>query len=81
MKLALAVGLLLVVGGCSASGPDRIREQEPTVTYRYGAGEVEEAKVDAARYCHENYSRAARVVEDVRDGNRRAVTFACVVTP
>jgi hypothetical protein len=81
MKTTFMVSFLILIAGCASRGPDRISEQNPMVTYRYGTGEVERAKLDAARYCHDNYGRAARVIEDVRDGNQRAVTFACVVTP
>jgi hypothetical protein len=76
----LGAGFMIAgaLSGC-ATGPNRIDEQNPTVSYSYHYGELEEAKQQAAKYCHENYGRAARVIADEDAGDERIMTFECVV--
>ena len=65
--------------GCEAPGPKRIGQQVPTVSYTYANGEAEMAKQDAAKYCFENYGRAALVIDDVKSGDQRVMKFECVL--
>lgn len=78
--IPLAV-LVLLVAACAPRGPERTSEQNPTVSYSYGYDDRDEVKQTAAKYCHDNYGRSARVVDDVEDGDQRAMSFECVVTP
>lgn len=75
----ILVGLLLI--GCAAGGPQRIEARNPTVSYSYEYGDRDEVKQTAAKYCFDHYGRSARVVEDVKSGDERVMTFECVVTP
>lgn len=73
-----AASLFLLAGACS-SGPSRVEEQQPSVSYSYEVGDQEEAKQQAAKYCHDNYARSARVVADESaGGGERVMTFECV---
>ena len=80
MKIIPIVVLAFLIAGCASRGPERTDEQNPSVSYTYGNGESEEAKQNAAKYCYENYQRSARVVQDVKSGNKRVMTFDCVIT-
>jgi PBP1b-binding outer membrane lipoprotein LpoB len=79
MKIISAVILVFLIAGCASRGPERTSEQTPTVTYSYKPGDVEEAKQNAAKYCHDNYGRSARIVQDVQNGDKRVMTLECVV--
>lgn len=70
---------LLAASGCESPGPERIGEQNPTVTYAYKPGEAEQTKQDAAKYCHERFNRAARILNDKPRGGERVMTVECVV--
>lgn len=79
MKIISVVVLVLLIAGCASRGPERTNEQIPTVTYSYNTGEAEEVKQNAAKYCHDNYGRSARIVQDVQSGDKRVMTLECVV--
>ena len=83
MRRCFAIALPLfvagsLVAGCEAPGPKRVDAQNPRVSYSYQPAEEELAKQDAARYCYENYGRAARLVADVPSGTKRVMTIECV---
>lgn len=81
MKRITLVVLVLLVAACAPRGPERTSEEDPNVSYSYGYDDVDEVKQTAAKYCHDNYGRSARVVDDVKSGDQRVMTFECVVTP
>lgn len=81
MKRITLVVLVLLAAACAPRGPERTSEEDPTVSYSYGYDDVDEVKQTAAKYCHDNYGRSARVVDDVKSGDQRVMTFECVVTP
>lgn len=81
MKRTSLVFLVLLVAACAPRGPERTSEQNPTVSYNYSYDDREEVKQTAAKYCHDNYGRSARVVDDVESGDQRLMTFECVITP
>ena len=69
----------LILAACAASGPERIGAENPNVSYSYHYGDEEETRQEAAKYCYENYNRAARLVEDVRRDSGGVMTFDCVI--
>lgn len=75
----LSVLALFAVAACESPGPNRIGEQNPSVSYAYSPGEAEQTKQDAAKYCHDRFNRAARVLNDVPRGSERVMTFECVI--
>jgi len=75
------VVVVFLIAACAPTGPERTNEQNPTVSYTYSSGDVEETKQNAAKYCSENYGRSARIVDDVESNDKRVMTFECVVTP
>ena len=74
------VVMVFLIAACAPTGPERTNEQNPTVSYTYSSGDVEETKQNAAKYCDENYGRSARIVDDVESNDKRVMTFECVVT-
>jgi hypothetical protein len=80
MKILSVVILVLLIAGCASRGPERTSEENPTVTYTYGSGELEEAKQNAAKYCYDNYRRSALFVKDVQSGDKRVMSVECVIT-
>lgn len=81
MKRMSLIVLVLLVAACAPRGPERTSEQDPTVSYSYDYDDIDEVKQTAAKYCHDNFGRSARVVDDVKSGDQRVMTFECVVTP
>lgn len=81
MRYISVVVLVFLASACAPGGPERTSERNPTVSYSYSYGDVEEAKQNAAKYCYENYGRSARVVDDVKSSDKRVMTFECVITP
>lgn len=81
MKFIPLVVLVLLAAACAPRGPERTSEQNPTVSYSYSYDDMDEVKQTAAKYCHDNYGRSARVVDDVKSGNQRVMSFECVITP
>jgi hypothetical protein len=81
MKFIPLVILVLLAAACAPRGPERTSEQNPTVSYNYSSNDMDEVKQIAAKYCHDNYGRSARVVDDVKSGDQRVMTFECVTTP
>ena len=73
-----SVAALLAAAGCASPGPERIGEQNPTVTYAYQPGEAEQTKQEAAKYCHDRFNRSARILADEPRGSERVMTFECV---
>ena len=79
MKLLGLAILTVALAACVSPGPERVAAQNPTVSYSYGDGQIEQAMQDAARYCFENYDeRDALLIDDGRRDGERVATFACV---
>ncbi len=74
-KLSL-VAAALVVAGCET--PRRVDVSEPTVTYRYEAGESDLAMRNAAEYCADRYDSRASLRSRRVDGDTYTATFECV---
>lgn len=81
MKRIPLVVLVFLMAACAPRGPERTSEQNPTVSYSYGYDDMDGVRQTAAKYCHDNYGRSARIVDDVKSGDQRIMTLECVITP
>ena len=81
MKLLFVIDLILMTAGCAARAPERTSEQNPKVAYNYSEGDTEKVQQIAAKFCYDTYGRSARVIDDVKSGDQRLMTFECVITP
>jgi hypothetical protein len=79
MKFIPLVVLVLLVAACTPRGPERTREQNPKVSYNYSEDDLDEVKQTAAKYCRDKYGRSARIVDDLKSGDQRVMTFECVI--
>jgi hypothetical protein len=79
MKFIPLVVLVLLVAACAPRGPERTREQNPKVSYNYSEDDLDEVKQTAAKYCRDKYGRSARIVDDLKSGDQRVMTFECVI--
>lgn len=68
---------LVTVAACEST-PRRVDATDPTVTYRYQAGDAEIATRNAANYCAERYNGRASVVSRRVDGDTFTATYECV---
>lgn len=66
------------LGGCAASGPQRVDASGPTVSYQVdNQTEFDQAAQRADDWCYENYRARARLVDTRGDYDRDVVTFEC----
>ncbi|MGE0121195.1 MAG: hypothetical protein AB7S71_23735 [Dongiaceae bacterium] len=79
MRLAMVLLTAAVaLGGCVASGPQRVDASGPTVSYRVDSQrEFDQAAERADEWCYENYRARARLADAGGDYNRNVVTFEC----
>lgn len=80
MRAIATVVLLAAVGACAPLGPQRVEEENPTVSYTvYDEDDMRQAAAEADEYCYQNYHRTARIIGDLVTRGDRVVTFECVV--